>query len=481
MNKISVTLILLFLTITTGCSFHTYNAEYTQIKIPEYRKPDSILLISEDSTMASIIWKDYYTDRNLKSLIDTALIRNLTLYSAILQIDKANSAVSRCTGEFFPSINLNISQNQVKNHQISHPFNAHGAGISISNWELDLWGKIRSTKKAKYAAMLKETAVMQGVKVKLIADIASLYYRLIGLDAKLRAIDKIIANNKLYLDEQEKRLSRGTEPQKDYSDNYTIGITRTNIAVEQAKAELFKAKSIKPTILRDIFIAENAINLLLSREHTTIPRSELQELLSDKIISDTMYLGVPADLIRFRPDIMAAEYAVIEAYNLKDAAKAAQYPTLTLNANIATEENARSSWSNFSSSIVYNLFSGLTIPLFRRGELKYNKRIKEIEQDQKVANYKHAVLSACTEVSNTLMLYKMNHIRIVNLNKQYESLLKARAFSQHLNKSLKADYLDVMAAQSQLLQTQLELSDAFIEYYHQRVALFKALGGGAIQ
>ena len=75
----------------------------------------------------------------------------------------------------------------------------------------------------------------------------------------------------------------------------------------------------------------------------------------------------------------------------------------------------------------------------------------------------------------------LSYDEIVNINKQYESLLKARTFSQHLNKSLKADYLDVMVAQSQLLQTQLELSDAFIEYYHQRVALFKALGGGSVQ
>lgn len=480
--KILVKVLFLYILIAcVSCSFNSYNPEYTRITIPEYHKPDSLSLVNDDSTMAAILWKDYYTDKNLRNLIDTALVRNLTLYSAVLQIDKANSAISRSKGDFFPVINLNISQNQIKNHQIPYAFNSHGIGLSVSAWEMDLWGKLRSTKKARYAALLKETAVMQGVKVKLIADIASLYYRLIGLDAKLHAIDKLIENNRTYLAEQEKRLNSGHTFSNSLNDSHSIGITRTNIAVEQAKAELFKAKSVRPTISRDIFITENAINLLLSREHTVIPRSGIEDILSDSSFHDSIYIGVPANLIRFRPDVMAAEFAVQEAFNLTDAAKSAFYPTLTLNANIATEENARSSWSDFSSSIVYNMFAGITMPIFRRGELKHNKRLREIEQNQKVATFKQTVLSACTEVSNTLMFYKMNHLRIVNLTKRYESLLRARTFSQQLNKTMRADYLDVLAAQSQLLQTQLELSDAFIEFYTQRVSLYKSLGGGSLQ
>lgn len=481
MKLIRNVVIILSLVAMASCSYNTYNSQYTAIEISKYRKPDSIALVSEDSTMASMLWRDYYTDVHLAELIDTALVRNLTLYSAMLRIEQAASAVTRSKGEFFPNIDFSISESQRKTYNISRPYDVHGFELNLSKWEIDLWGRLNSIKKSKYAELLKETAVMQGVKVKLIADVATLYYRLIGLDSKLQAVNEIIEKNQAYLTEQEHRLY-DNKPSSDGMVNIpNVSITRSNIAVEQAKAELFKAKSARPRILSDIFITENAINLLLSRENTHIPRSSIEDILMGQILSDTIYIGAPVDLIRFRPDVMKAEYEVQMAFHLSDAAKSALYPQLTIGASFGSFESNKSSWSDFVNSLTYNLFAGITQPLFRKGELKYNKRMREIETNRKLAEYRQTVLTACTEVSNTLMFYKMNYERVVNLTKRYESLLKAQAYSQQLNRNNRADYLDVLAAQSQLLQTRFELSDAFIEYYSHRVAIYKVLGGGAIQ
>lgn len=471
----------LCLVVMISCSFNTYNPQYTAIKISDYRKPDSIALVNEDSTMASMLWRDYYTDAHLGELIDTALVRNLTLYSAILHIEQAASAVTRSKSDFFPNIDFSISESQKKTYNFSKPYDVHGFELNISKWEIDLWGKLNSVKKAKLAEIMKETAVMQGIKVKLIADVATLYYRLIGLDSKLQAVNEIIENNRNYLTEQERRLHDKTPSADGIANLAGIGVTRSNIAVEQAKAELFKAKSVRPSILSEIFITENAINLLLSREKTPIKRSSIEEILSRNILSDSIYIGVPADLIRYRPDVIKAEYDVQEAFHLSDAARAALYPQFTIGASFGTFESNKSSWGDFANSLTYNLLAGITQPLFHKGELKHNKRVKEIETHRKLANYRQAVLTACTEVSNTLMFYKMNYERVVNLTKRYESLLKAQAYSQQLNRNHRADYLDVLAAQSQLLQTRFELSDAFIEYYTHRVAIYKALGGGSLQ
>lgn len=469
--------------IMVGCSFHSYQSALTEVKIPNYRKPDSLKVVDEEQSAASLFWQDYYRDKNLSALIDTALTRNLSLYSSILQVEKANSYVRKSNNSFWPSIDIRINQNEIQRANPKDAFNQHGIGLSLNQWEIDLWGKLTSNKRAALANTLRQEATMQGVKVKLIADVATLYYRLIGLDTKLEATNDIIAKNQAYLTEQERLIQR-------YENEMTKGnlkrgsddfISRSNIAVEQAKAELYRAKAIKPDIQAQIFIAENAMNLLLSRESGTIPRTRIEDILTPELMTDTINIGVPAELLHFRPDVMAAEYAVREAFHLKDAARSAFYPSLTLNATIGTEESYNTRWSDFSGTIVYNLFAGLTQPIFNKGNLQHNKRLRDLESLQKLADYQQTVLKACMEVSNTLVYYQMNYAKVTNIAKRYEALRKAFDYSRELYQKKTATYLDVLAAQSQLLQTRLDMADSFVNYYLRRIELYKALGGGSMQ
>lgn len=476
-------LLISLVVITTGCSFHSYQSALTEVKLPQFRKPDSVNIVDEERSIASMIWQDYYRDKNLSVLIDSALTRNLSLYSSMLQMEKANSYIRKANCSFWPSVDLRLNQNEVKRANPKDAFNQHGIGLSLNQWEIDLWGKLTSNKRASVANALRQEATMQGVKVKLIADVATLYYRLIGLDTKLEATNDIIAKNQAYLTEQEKLIQR-------YENETTRGklkksandfISRSNIAVEQAKAELYRAKSIKPDIQAQIFIAENAMNLLLSRETGEIPRTRIEEILTPELMTDTIHIGVPAELLHFRPDVMAAEYAVREAFHLKDAARSAFYPSLTLSASLGTEENYNTRWSDFSGTIVYNLFAGLTQPIFNKGNLRHNKRLRDLESQQKLADYRQTVLRACMEVSNTLVYYQMNYTKITNTAKRYEALRKAFDYSRELYQKNAATYLDVLAAQSQLLQTRLDMADSFVNYYSRRIELYKALGGGSRQ
>ena len=108
------------------------------------------------------------------------------------------------------------------------------------------------------------------------------------------------------------------------------------------------------------------------------------------------------------------------------------------------------------------------------------KRLRDLESMQKLADYKQTVLRACMEVSNTLIYYQMNYSKITNIAKRYEALRKAFDYSRELYDKKTATYLDVLASQSQLLQTRLEMSDAFVSYYSRRIELYKALGGGGL-
>lgn len=469
--------------VLSGCSFHSYQSTLTKIEISEYRKPDSLTIAKNKHSAGSIIWEEYYKDENLKALIDTALHRNLNLYSTLLQIEKANNYISKVTGSFWPTFNLRVHQNEIRRNRPEYSYNQHGIGLALNNWEIDLWGKLTSTKRAALANALRQEANMQGVKVKLIADVATLYYKLIGLDTKLESANDIIAKNQAYLTEQEKRI-------KAYENELTRGklkkeannlISRANIAVEQAKAELYRAKATKPDIEAQIFITENALNLLLSRESGYIPRTRIEYIITPELMTDTISIGVPAELLHYRPDVMAAEYAVREAFHLKDAARSAFYPSLTLNASIGTEENYNTRWSDFSGTIVYNLFAGITQPILNRSNLKYNKKVRQIESQQKLADYKQTVLKACMEVSNILVFYQKNYTKVTNLAMRYAALRQAFNYSMELYQRNTVTYLDVLAAQSQLLQTRIEMSDAFVSYYTQRVELYKALGGGSLQ
>lgn len=472
----------------TGCMRSSFQEKSVAVEISAYRKPDSLQFVSTDFNAASMLWQGYYTDPRLEALIDTALARNLTLYGSMLQLEKAAAYIDRAGGNFWPNVELRLAQNEQKVHQRKEAANTFGPSLAITNWEIDLWGRLRSSKRAAVAAALRQEASMQGVKVKLIADVATLYYRLIGLDTKLRSANEIIAGNEVYLAEQEALQRRDATAKVDQdhrrlprSEMNLADISRADVAVEQARAELFRARAIKPNIESEIFITENALNLLLSRDGGPIERSQIEDILDADRFADTVHIGVPADLIRFRPDVMAAEQAVREAYHLQDAARAALYPALTLQANLAVEGSYYAPFSNYSRSVIYNLFAGITQPVFRRGELRYNRRIREIESKQRVAEFRQTLLTACMEVSNTLMHYQMNQTTVTNLAKRYESLYKAWSYSRRLYARNQASYLDVQAAQSQLLQTRLELSDAFIAYYNQRIALFKALGGGGVQ
>lgn len=479
MTKIFYVIIGVMVAVMSSCSINSYDPALTRVDIARYRLPDNLNMINDSTSMASLLWQDYYSDYYLHNLIDSAITRNLSLHNALLQVNKAESYVRRSKGSFFPNVNLSIYQNQMKVSRNPSAYNLHGAGIGISDWEIDLWSRLRNVKKSRLEALMREQAVMQGVKVKLIADVATLYYRLVGLDAKLKAVNEMIAMNQRYLDELESRYPQSSS-NNDGSSFGSVAVGRRALAIEQARAELYRSKAIKPRIENDIFITENAINLLLSRSDGKIERIDIEKVMAYSNLNDTIEIGVPAHLISYRPDVMAAEHAVREAFAIKDAARAAMYPRLTISGNLATEESLYGSWKNFPTSVVYNLFAGLTQPLFRKGELKHDLRLKEITSHQKVADFKQTLLTACVDVSNVLANYKTNREVIANMAKRYDALFSAYTFSRQLNRSNRADYIDVLVAQGQLLNARLELSDAMIAYYTNRIAIYRALGGGAL-
>jgi outer membrane protein TolC len=473
-----------------GCHATSYSPKYTEVTFPHYRIPDSLSVHNDTISIASTLWQNYYKDANLRALIDEGIKNNYTLHSALLQIEKAESYFVKSKWNFAPSINIGISQHEQKRSIRENPYNEHGISLTMTNWEIDLWGKLRSTKRASIADLLAKQSSAQAVKTKLIADIATQYYRLICLDAKLQTVNDIIASNEAILsrqielkEDENNMKAKQAIPlfEKDKPLLPTILSTQISIAdvaIEQTKAELYKAQATKPDIEAQIFIVENSINLLLSRHNVPITRSKLEDIISIEDVDNTIEIGVPMHLLRYRPDVMAAEYAVQEAFHLQDAAKAALYPALTIKGGFGVMGSFNATITDFPRSLVYNLFTGLTQPIFQNGALKHNKRIREIEAQQRLDSYKQTLLKACVEVSNTLVFYQQNKTKLNKLLKQHQALNRAYSYSKYLYENGQASYIDLLAAQRPMLQTKFNLAEAFTNYYINYIDLYKALGGG---
>lgn len=484
------TIIIITALTLTGCSFHSFSPKYTEVTFPNYRIPDSLTVYNDSISAASILWRNYYKDENLRNLIDEGLKNNYTLHSALLQIEKSESYVIKSRKGFSPSFSIGISQNEQKRSLRESAYNEHGIALQLTGWELDIWGKLRSLKRAALADLLAKESSAKAVKVKLIADIATHYYRLICLDSKLQTVNEIISSNESFLGEQlelkhnqellsNKQIYSIYEKDKILLPNIlSSSITLSDVAIEQTKAELYKAQAIKPDIEADIFITENALNLLLSRHNCPIKRSKLEDVINKKLLNDTVKIGVPAYLLQYRPDVMAAQFAVQEAFHLQDAAKAALYPSITIGGSVGIFGSFNAQWGDLPRSLTYNLFTGLNQAIFQQGTLKHNKRIKEIEAQQRLDTYKHTLLKACTEVSNTLMFYHMNKTKVDKLLQQNEAQNRAYSYSKHLYMNKEAGYIDVLSAQRPMLQTRFNLAEAFIDYYINYIELYKSLGGG---
>lgn len=472
--------------ILTGCGTlkPSYSSASTEIEILKFRIPsDSAFAYSDTVSIAGFMpWQDFYRDEHLRRLIDEGLNNNLTLHTAILQIGKSESYYTKSKSEFWPEVSVSLSQDQIKRAIRDEAYDEHGVGLRLTQWELDIWGRLRSSKKAALADLLAKQYAAQAVKVKLIADIAKHYYKLIGLDTKLATVNDIIAKGHTYLNQQVHLKQKHQKKQLADSGIYLTPdeVTQYTVAVEQAKVELYKAESIKPDIETEIFITENALNLLLSRSSGTIPRAKFEDLMAGRFLMDTLQIGVPSDLLHFRPDVMAAEQTVQQAFHLQDAATRSLLPTLTLSGSLATMESYNADWSHFKGSVIYNLYAGITQPLFARGRLKHNRRLRKADAEISLDNYRQTVLKACVEVSNTLVFYQRNKTKLQKLMLQNAALNSALGYSQLLYEKEKASYLDVLAAQRPMLQTRLDLADAFVKYYDYHIELYKALGGGGL-
>lgn len=422
---------------------------------------------SDTTSIASIPWQEYFKDANLRALIGEGLENNYDLKIAVTRIQQAEVGLSIARAAYFPNVALvgsldhkrYSSQNGKTNLLGYHTDDQYGLGVAVT-WELDIWGKMNRQSKAKYAQFLSSHAYRNLIQTSLISNIATSYYALLALDKQLQVTNATI-----------ELLQESTTSMESMQEAAFLNAA----AVEQSKALLYGTKVSVPALESQIRELENTISLMLGRNPGSIVRSSID----DQEIPAELKQGVPAQLLSNRPDVLQAELNFRSAFELKQAAQASLYPTISLNSG--TMVGFVATGSNFfkPENIFASIMAGITQPIFARKQLTGQLKITKLQQQEALFNFEKTVLSAGKEVSDILYNYESSLKKNESREKQIESLSKSVEYTQALLSGDEANYLEVLTAEQNYLQAQLgQISDK-LEQLQAAVSLYRALGGGA--
>ena len=418
------------------------------------------------NNLAAVSVRDFYDDPFLQQLITEALDSNADIRLAINRLAQVSQYVQQSKAALLPNLSVGLSGtvSNVSKYGNSvwskNPYTDLLLSAS-AGWEVDIWGRLSSAKRAQQAQYFQQEAIVRATQTQIVADIASAYYQLIMLDHQRDITGKNIESYTNYL-QTVGELKRSAQV--------------TEVAVLQAKAQLASAQAYLPQIDASIAVEENFICLVLGKTPETITRSSDFDLTL--FHSETLQVGVPAQLLGNRPDVQAAEFALRSAHEVFNSASAAMYPQLTLTGSVGPDAKGLTNWFNMPGSLLWNAIAGLTQPLLNGRTLKTQKEIARLQEDAAFVSFKQTLLNAGNEVSNALASIRFVAQQAAFQREQVDALKKAYEYSQELLVNGYATYLDVLSAQNSVLSSELSLYSTYNNIIQQKIILYRALGGG---
>ncbi|WP_284653309.1 efflux transporter outer membrane subunit [Flavobacterium terrisoli] len=426
---------------------------------------------ADTTNIADIQWKSFFEESDLVKLVDQALAKNNDLQIAEKNIAIANLQFKQSKWGNVPQLNASatasstrLSDNSFNGMNISQALGQHhvddfSAGLNLS-WEADIWGKIRSRKKAAQAVYMQTAEAKKALQTTIVAAVSNGFYDLLMLDAQLAIAQKTLEINDRTL----------------FAVNLQYEAGNVNLlAKQQTEANRLIATQLIPELEKNIQLQENALSVLSG----TFPEAkERASKLETIIVKDNLSAGIPSQLLSKRPDVKSAELALKAANAKVGIAKASLYPSLNITAVGGVNSFESSNWFNIPASLFGSVAGGLTAPLLNGKRLKTQYEVAKLERDQAVIQFRQTVLVAVGEVSNALVKIDKQEKQYTIAVERVATLQKAVDNANLLFKSGMATYLEVNFAQGNLLQAELELATIKKERLASNVELYRALGGG---
>lgn len=443
--------------------------------------PTSFAGSNDTASLANLSWNKLFSDPYLLNLIDTALKQNWDLLSTVQRVEIARANFYQAQGTLKPSVqgiaaigvdrfgdytlngvgnfDTNLSGNIDKKQKIPTPLTPDYFLGLRSSWEIDVWGKLRNRKSAAYYRLLSSEKGVQFATTLLVAEVANRYFELLAMDNELAIVRKNIQlqQDAVEIIQVQKQAGRATE-----------------LAVQQFKAQLLSTQSLETKVLQRITSTENELNFLLGRLPQPITRGK--SILEHQVPA-VVQTGLPSAMLLRRPDIQQAELELRAAEADVAAARAAFLPSLTLTPYMGL--NAFSAATLFNpASLAFGAVSSLATPLFNRSQLKgeYNKNLAATQEAY--YNYQKAAVQGYKEVVTGLN--KVGNLQTVFSLKEKEAnlLVDAVSTSNDLYLAGYANYLEVVTAQKNALEAELELVDTKKDIFLSVIDIYRSLGGG---
>ncbi|WP_242691526.1 TolC family protein [Desertivirga arenae] len=434
-----------------------------------------------DTLKHNLDWKVLFTDPLLKTVIDTALKNNYDLRIALKRVSVARVNLQMQKAAVLPSVNAeasagltkygdytidgvgnydtNLSPNLNPGQKIPDPVPDYFLGLR-SFWELDVWGKMKSRKKAAFVRFLASEKGRQFVVTAVVSQVAQMYYELVALDTELEVLRRNIKLQRTALEMMEIQKEGGQA---------------TELAVQQFKAQLLNTQSRELQVQRNQIEVENQLNYLMGRFPQPIARAGSLTSIS---LPGLVAAGFPSEMLLRRPDIAEAELE-LRAFKLDiNVARKAMYPSLTLSPYLGYNSFKAATLFNTPGSLAYGLLGGLSAPIFNQGILRRNMQRTVVEAEQQLLHYQKTVLNAFMEVTTRLKGTQNLKQQLKVNQEEVDALNKAAEVSQDLFLVGYANYLEIITAQKSIVEAELSLTRTKQQLLASTIDLYRSLGGG---
>jgi len=444
---------------------------------PPVSEPDSFRMQQEatleEASLADLGWWELFQDENLQALIRKALVENKDLRIAVARVREARAHLAATGADQFPRIDgkSSIQRNQVSQAVVRQfglgrggnipqipATNQFRATMDLS-FELDFWGRLRRATEAAQADLLARESARRTVVLTLVSDLARAYFELQELDAELA-----LARNTLKTRQEALDLIRLRK---------LVG-QRSTREIRRAEQEVARAQAVVPDLERRIGQKEHQLSLLGGRNPARILRGAS---LRNNPLPPEVPAGLPSALLERRPDIVEAEQRLVAANAKIGVAKAAFFPQISLTGNFGAQ-SLQFADLFVGPSRVWMFGPTLTVPLFDTGRNLANLEVTRAQQEQARLSYEKTVQQAFREVEDALLAHqKIREVRtelerVVDLSREALELAQL----EYLNGQ--ASYLEVLAAERDVMNTETALAQTQRNHLLTVVQLYKALGGG---
>ena len=414
------------------------------------------LAVADTTSFGNLPWRQVFTDPQLQSLIETALEHNTDYLNCALNVKMVEAQLTMAKLAFLPSITLSPQGtiSQWDGHKASQ---VYSLPVSAS-WSLDLFGNLLNAKRSVQMQLLGMKDYQLVVKTKLITNVANMYYTLLMLDRQLEILNSMseLTQDTWRIMKLQKDLGRANET-----------------SVQSAEASHHSVLATVADMKRQIRAAQNSLSLMLGQQAQAIARGRL----ADQSLPTEFSTGVGLQLLANRPDVHYAEMSLASCFYNTQQARSNFYPKITISGTGAFTNNSGAGIVNPGKWLLTAVGS-LVQPVFQNGRLVAGLKVAKYQQEQAFNTWQQAVLSAGAEVSNALVQYNSSDEMSQLDGKRVDVLTKNVDMTRELFKSSSASYLEVISAQSNLLNAQISKVTDDFNKMQAVVNLYSALGGG---